>query len=41
MKYVIGFIGGIAAAWAALAIWQNVEGFTEDIDPDWTPEVGS
>lgn len=38
MKYLIGFLVGLGAAWAALAIWQRVPAFP-DIDADDVPEV--
>lgn len=33
MKYLIGFIAGVGAAWAALAIWQHRS------VPDWKTEA--
>jgi len=31
MKFALGFLAGVGAAWAALAIWQRVPAFP-DID---------
>lgn len=38
MKFALGFAAGVAAAWAALAIWQRVPEFPL-IDAD-IPPVG-
>jgi len=45
MRFALGVVAGIAAAWAALAIWQRVPEFPDiddeplaaapTIDPDW------
>lgn len=38
MKFAIGFAAGLAAAWAALAIWQRVPEFP-DLDASEVPDV--
>lgn len=45
MKFALGFLAGLGAAWAALAIWQYLPEFPEvddqplaaapTIDPSW------
>ncbi|QDP45506.1 hypothetical protein SEA_FUZZBUSTER_22 [Microbacterium phage FuzzBuster] len=39
MKYLIGFLAGVGAAWAALAIFQRVPelGPIDAIDEAWPP----
>lgn len=39
MKYLIGFLAGLAAAWSALAIWRRWPGIDEDIAPEDVPPV--
>lgn len=38
MKFAIGFAAGLAAAWAALAIWQRVPEFP-DLDAGEVPDI--
>ena len=38
MRFAIGFAAGVAAAWAALAIWQRVPEFP-DLDADEVPDI--
>lgn len=43
MRFVLGFASGVAAAWAALAIWQRVPpiGPIDAVDEDvWEPRRG-
>lgn len=39
MRFALGFLAGVGAAWAALAIWQRVPplGPVDDIDSDDAP----
>lgn len=41
MRFLLGLVTGLAAAWSALAIWQRVSPFgpIDDIDPDLVPDV--
>jgi len=38
MRFAIGFAAGVAAAWAALAVWQRVPEFP-DLDAGEVPEI--
>ena len=38
MRFAIGFAAGVAAAWAALAVWRRVPAFP-DLDADEVPEI--
>lgn len=38
MRFAIGFAAGLAAAWAALAIWQRVPEFP-DLDASEVPDI--
>lgn len=43
MRFLLGFASGLAAAWAALAIWQRVPplGPVDAVDEDvWEPRRG-
>lgn len=42
MRFVLGFASGLAAAWAALAIWQRVPplGPVDPGDDVWEPRRG-
>lgn len=36
MRFAAGFIAGLAAAWAALALWQRVPAFPDvDAEGGW------
>ncbi|QDF19034.1 hypothetical protein SEA_HERMEONYSUS_18 [Microbacterium phage Hermeonysus] len=37
MRYLVGWLAGIATAWAALAIWRRVPPLSEVV---WEPEPG-
>lgn len=42
MRYLVGWLAGIATAWAALAIWRRIPPFP-DIEPEpdvWEPRRG-
>ena len=32
MRYIIGFLTGLATAYAALSIWHRLPAWTEDLD---------
>lgn len=38
MRFVLGFMTGVAAVWTALAIWQRVPPFP-DLEPDGDPDT--
>ena len=39
MRFLAGWIAGLATAWTALAIWRRLPAFP-DLDPEWEPRRG-